>query len=876
MTSGGLGLNEGLGQDISQQELDFSDLFLYNPAGEDFPTSCVKDDPGALLQNDSQPPLLVVDHHAAYISTLAEPLPNQDACAQDFAGETLGLTSRASTIPAPSPRIEITLSGDSFSSKIMELSPGSNALGAYRDCVSPTSSNSSTGWPADVCSPQTSPGVSPPNGGNYGTSLPALDLCPGLQNIRTSSAHSSPGTSPRNSITDETFLQPHHQRSTSPLPHHRPRSTSPKGKRSFDPAHTFQGGTPVKQRSRSPSPIPSPHNQQSYYAPQYQAQPEFQPLSQTSPQALEEILSNLNPTLSRTVHPAGVKCTLAQAQRQECVYAEYDWDSEHERTNRFAPEVKSETFYMVPAVWPLTQPVNHAERPTFSGLPMAPLPSLERALPSQSGQYELVIHQQPRSHHRAHYETEGSRGAVKTPNGGHPEVQLRGYQGMDPLGLQVFIGTADEKILKPHAFYQVHRITGKTVTTPSLERMITRTKVLEIPLEPKNHMRVMIDCVGILKLRNADIELRNGETDIGRKNTRVRLVFRVHIPEPGGHLVSLQVTSHRIECSQRSAQEFPAVERQDLDRCSVHGGQQMVLTGQNFTSASKVIFSEKTQDGQQIWEVEATVDRDKTQANMLFVEVPPYRDRKICQPAKVNFYVVNGKKKRSQPQHFIYTPVIAIKAEPLDMYQVNSYSCSKSGMSMKSLYHHLEQEINPQPLNVSPTMYHLTTVDTRGHMATPDSFDDPIYFQSRAGALINNPVIYHTANQRYNNSSNAFLSHSAPIPSQCASARTPMAKPGEGPQVGDSFEACLMSRHQVFGQTSISMGRSPPSRYIQVKAGSREEPSGQPFIPVGSANRSHDDKAPDGITIKQENLSYAYLEDVNDIIQRDMRGHNGD
>lgn len=42
MTSGGLGLTEGLGQDISQDELDFSDLFLYNPSGEDFPVDCDK------------------------------------------------------------------------------------------------------------------------------------------------------------------------------------------------------------------------------------------------------------------------------------------------------------------------------------------------------------------------------------------------------------------------------------------------------------------------------------------------------------------------------------------------------------------------------------------------------------------------------------------------------------------------------------------------------------------------------------------------------------------------------------------------------------------------------------------------------------------
>lgn len=59
-----------------------------------------------------------------------------------------------------------------------------------------------------------------------------------------------------------------------------------------------------------------------------------------------------------------------------------------------------------------------------SGLPLVPFPSLEWPLPSKSGPYELLLHQQPRSHHRAQYETEGSRGAVKTTNGGHPEVQV--------------------------------------------------------------------------------------------------------------------------------------------------------------------------------------------------------------------------------------------------------------------------------------------------------------------------------------------------------------------------------------------------------------------------------------------------------------------
>lgn len=44
------------------------------------------------------------------------------------------------------------------------------------------------------------------------------------------------------------------------------------------------------------------------------------------------------------------------------------------------------------------------------------------------------------------------------------------------------------------------------------------------------------------------------------------------------------------------------VERQDMDSCLVYGGQQMILTGQNFTAESKVVFTEKT-TGQGPWEL---------------------------------------------------------------------------------------------------------------------------------------------------------------------------------------------------------------------------------------------------------------------------------
>uniref|UniRef100_A0A2K5VQQ4 Nuclear factor of activated T cells 2 n=1 Tax=Macaca fascicularis TaxID=9541 RepID=A0A2K5VQQ4_MACFA len=420
------------------------------------------------------------------------------------------------------------------------------------------------------------------------------------------------------------------------------------------------------QRSRSPSPQPSSH-----VAPQDHGAPAGYPPVAGSAVIMDALNSlatdspcGIPPKMWKTSpDPSPVSAAPSKAGLPRHIYpaVEFLGPCEQGERRNSAPE----SILLVPPTWP---------KPLVPAIPIcsipvtASLPPLEWPLSSQSGSYELRIEVQPKPHHRAHYETEGSRGAVKAPTGGHPVVQLHGYMENKPLGLQIFIGTADERILKPHAFYQVHRITGKTVTTTSYEKIVGNTKVLEIPLEPKNNMRATIDCAGILKLRNADIELRKGETDIGRKNTRVRLVFRVHIPESSGRIVSLQTASNPIECSQRSAHELPMVERQDTDSCLVYGGQQMILTGQNFTAESKVVFTEKTTDGQQIWEMEATVDKDKSQPNMLFVEIPEYRNKHIRTPVKVNFYVINGKRKRSQPQHFTYHPVPAIKTEPTDEY----------------------------------------------------------------------------------------------------------------------------------------------------------------------------------------------------------------
>ncbi|KAF0045067.1 hypothetical protein F2P81_001596 [Scophthalmus maximus] len=253
------------------------------------------------------------------------------------------------------------------------------------------------------------------------------------------------------------------------------------------------------------------------------------------------------------------------------------------------------------------------------------LPALDWQLPSCSGPYNLQIEVQPKSHHRAHYETEGSRGAVKALSGGHPVVQN------------------------------------------GIKR---------------------IDCAGILKLRNSDIELRKGETDIGRKNTRVRLVFRVHINQPNGRTVSLQTTSNPIECSQRSAQELPLVEKQSVESYPATGGKMMLLSGLNFLPDSKVMFVEKAQDGHHLWETEAKVDKDSVKC--------------VNDPVASGGFGLCQTRLRCTRAHSVlsdqiaYTvghgaPVPIIKTEPSDEYD----SLGTAGLPMRSKHYYSQPRLTP-------------------------------------------------------------------------------------------------------------------------------------------------------------------------------------
>lgn len=315
------------------------------------------DEPGPFLRDDAQHPLLM-DNHTASSVTLEQLGSRQDVSSHSPGTEhlsgsvfdCLGVESRPGLISAPSPRIEITPSGDSHSSATLEPIPATKVLGAYRECVSPASSNSSTGWPVDAYSPVASPTTT----AGFTMGLSGLDLCPAFQGIHTSSAHSSPGTSQRNSITEDSFLQPQYPRSISSVPHQRSRSAPPHGKRSHDQAHSCHGGTPVKQRSRSPSPspIPWPHEQQgSYYLHQYHAQASSPGL---------EMLASLSPALQRPTQASAARDSHWQAKREDCAYEEgFEWTAEQEKMDRVKTEVMPEPIYVVPTVWSPHSPLHY-------------------------------------------------------------------------------------------------------------------------------------------------------------------------------------------------------------------------------------------------------------------------------------------------------------------------------------------------------------------------------------------------------------------------------------------------------------------------------------------------------------------------------------
>ncbi|XP_036431854.1 nuclear factor of activated T-cells, cytoplasmic 3 isoform X1 [Colossoma macropomum] len=548
---------------------------------------------------------------------------------------------------------------ESFSHIYDDVEAELNEAAARVRLGSPLMSPLGSPLPSPLTSPQASPQVSPmvsPFGSPscaYGEDSWFRYQQQQRLYTRSLSPHQSPYQSPRASVTEETWLSPRPHSSSSSRPSSRP--TSPYGKRPYSSAEAVPGSS---SPHLSPCPSPSHSPRGSVTDETWLGSPGAMAASFQACSSEIDI-----PTKTRRTYHNQESTSLLPGQGdpglKDHSFISPSLDSNLEVS---LPTLKKEDivehFLSVPPAFAWGKP-KQTQTPLFRP---TSLPPLDSPLPSQYGQCELKLEIQPKPHHRAHYETEGSRGAIKSACGRHPIVKLIGYSEK-PVSLQMFIGTADDRHVRPHAFYQVHRITGKTVATPSQEMLIGSTKILEIPLLPENNMSASIDCAGILKLRNSDIELRKGETDIGRKNTRVRAVFRVHIPQASGTVLSLQVASIPIECSQRSAQELPQIEQFSPTSGSVTGGQEMLIKGPNITPESKVIFLEKGPDGKTQWEVDAKIVCEKSTDTSIVVKIPPYYKRILTASTQVQFYISNGKRKRSPAQQFHYVSAVQVKQE---------------------------------------------------------------------------------------------------------------------------------------------------------------------------------------------------------------------
>ncbi|KAM9754357.1 nuclear factor of activated T-cells 5a isoform 1-T1 [Menidia menidia] len=386
--------------------------------------------------------------------------------------------------------------------------------------------------------------------------------------------------------------------------------------------------------------------------------------------------------------------------------------------------------------------------------------SLSAQFPQRSDGKELKILVQPETQHRARYLTEGSRGSVKDrTQQGFPTVKLEGIS--EAVMLQVFVAN-DAGRVKPHGFYQACRVTGRN-TTACKEVDIEGTTVIEIPLEPSNDMILAVDCVGILKLRNADVEARIGVAGSKKKSTRARLAFRVNIPQPDGSMLTLQVPSSPILCTQPAG--VPEILKKSLHGCSVRGGEEVFIIGKNFLKGTKVVFQENIADDSS-WQAEAKIDMDLFHQNHLIVTVPPFHNQSITSPVSVGIFVMTNAGRSHDAQTFTYTPDTAdnsniqtVKTEGPSLVktcifdeQIKSMSSEQNDCSDQPSKRQedtpMEVSSNPQPADVFKTSPDplISVQQTLDLSSSPhpggDSFQSPMPLQPEDVELPQAPPVF--------------------------------------------------------------------------------------------------------------------------------------
>lgn len=185
--------------------------------------------------------------------------------------------------------------------------------------------------------------------------------------------------------------------------------------------------------------------------------------------------------------------------------------------------------------------------------------------------------------------------------------------------------------------------------------------------------------------------------------------------------------------------------------------------------------------------------------------------------------------------------ILAIKAEPQDDYHFNTYGCSDSLSLFGVAAHHLEQDGNPKAFNIPPSLYHLTAVEPRTHMLSPDPLDNQVYYESRAGTMINSPVFYSGCGTTLvggSQDASQDASQSAATLGHYAPAVVSVAKQLDGPREP------LMLKREGFVQKASPLAKLPHAGHVHDLADAK--------------GRGDQDQQPPE---KQKGIRQAYLED---------------
>jgi len=210
---------------------------------------------------------------------------------------------------------------------------------------------------------------------------------------------------------------------------------------------------------------------------------------------------------------------------------------------------------------------------------------------TSDGSVVLSLVRQPEVQHRARYQTEGSRGAIKDRTGtAYPTVRIDGYS--KPTRVQIFIGSEVGRAL-PHRFYQACRVTGKSPNPCDESLSPAGTNIIEVSSQRRNSNLFICDFVGILKVRYSDVEGRFPQDkewkQEKKKSTKCRLVFRTAVQNLLGESETLQVVSDVINCTQLPG--TPEIGKMSRSLGLLEGGQELWIIGKNFLKDTRVVFT---------------------------------------------------------------------------------------------------------------------------------------------------------------------------------------------------------------------------------------------------------------------------------------------